>query len=164
MHLLYSCVSGHIKSSILLSFSTTTISGRLGSITWSVWSGYLHRRGFWLSPSLSLVQPYVGTIVPNTAGHTFQYCIRFSIYIGTDWVRLNFFSKNRMHRILELELELEQPITTVQCSNEITITIVIVWRRGCCGEMSIGCVLCAYVSNATRECGLIVSGCNKGGV
>jgi len=31
--------------------------------------------------------------------------IRFSIYIGTDWVRLNFISKNRMHRVLELELE-----------------------------------------------------------
>jgi len=31
--------------------------------------------------------------------------IRFSIYIGTDRVRLNFFSKNRMHRVLELELE-----------------------------------------------------------
>ena len=30
--------------------------------------------------------------------------IRFSIYIGTDWVRLTF-SKNRMHRVLELELE-----------------------------------------------------------
>ena len=31
--------------------------------------------------------------------------IRFSIYIGTDRVRLNFFSKNRMHRVLELQLE-----------------------------------------------------------
>jgi len=31
--------------------------------------------------------------------------IHLSIYIGTDWVRLNFFSKTRMHRVLELELE-----------------------------------------------------------
>ena len=31
--------------------------------------------------------------------------IRFIIYIGTDWVRLNLFSKNRMHRVLELEVE-----------------------------------------------------------
>jgi len=31
--------------------------------------------------------------------------IRFSIYIGTDRVRLNFFSKNRINSVLELELE-----------------------------------------------------------
>jgi len=31
--------------------------------------------------------------------------IRLSIYIGTDWVRLTVFSKNTMHRVLELELE-----------------------------------------------------------
>jgi len=30
---------------------------------------------------------------------------RFSIYIGTDQVRLNFFSKNRINRVVELELE-----------------------------------------------------------
>ena len=35
---------------------------------------------------------------------------------------------------------------------------------GCCGEMSIGCALCVCVSNATRECGLIVPGCSNGGV
>jgi len=31
--------------------------------------------------------------------------IRFSTYSGTDRVRLNFFSKNRINRVLELELE-----------------------------------------------------------
>jgi len=31
--------------------------------------------------------------------------IRYSIYSGTDRVRLNFFSKNRINRVLELELE-----------------------------------------------------------
>ena len=31
--------------------------------------------------------------------------IRFSIYIGTDRVRLNFLSKNRINKVLELELE-----------------------------------------------------------
>ena len=31
--------------------------------------------------------------------------IRFSNYIGTDSVRLSFFSKNRTHIVLELELE-----------------------------------------------------------
>ena len=31
--------------------------------------------------------------------------IRFSIYSGTDRVRLNLFSKNRINRVLELELE-----------------------------------------------------------
>ena len=35
--------------------------------------------------------------------NTINIC--FSIYIGTDWVRLTFFSKNRMHRVLELEVE-----------------------------------------------------------
>ena len=34
-----------------------------------------------------------------------------------------------MHRILELELELEKPITTVQCANEITITIINMGRK-----------------------------------
>ena len=31
--------------------------------------------------------------------------IHFSIYSGTDRVRLDFFSKNRINRVLELELE-----------------------------------------------------------
>jgi len=31
--------------------------------------------------------------------------IRFSIYSGTDQVRLNFFSKNRINRVHKLELE-----------------------------------------------------------
>jgi len=54
-----------------------------------------------------------------------------------------------------------QPLTCIY----FAYTSVIVWeRRGCCGEMSIGCALCVCVSNATRECGLIVSGCSKGGV
>jgi len=57
-----------------------------------------------------------------------RHCIRFSIYIGTDWVRLNFFSKNRMHKILELEL-LNKPITTAQFSNEITITVINMGRK-----------------------------------
>ena len=35
---------------------------------------------------------------------------------------------------------------------------------GCCGEMSTGCVLCVCMSSATRERGLIVSGCSKGGI
>ena len=33
-------------------------------------SGYIHPRGFSLSPSLTLVQPYVDTIIPNAADHT----------------------------------------------------------------------------------------------
>ena len=49
--------------------------------------------------------------------------IHFSIYSGTDRVRLHFFSKNRINRVLELELN--TPITTVECSIEITITITI---------------------------------------
>jgi len=49
--------------------------------------------------------------------------IRFSIYMGTDRVRLNFFSKNRINRVVELNLN--KPIATVQCSDEITITITI---------------------------------------
>ena len=48
---------------------------------------------------------------------------RHSTYSGTDRVRLNFFSKNRINRVLERELE--HTITTVECSNEITITITI---------------------------------------
>ena len=51
--------------------------------------------------------------------------IRFSIYSGTDRVRLNLFSKNRINRVLELELNLNTPTTTVECSKEITITITI---------------------------------------
>jgi len=31
--------------------------------------------------------------------------IRFSIYVGTDMSTIKRFSKNRMHRVLELELE-----------------------------------------------------------
>ena len=31
--------------------------------------------------------------------------ISYSIYSGTDRVRLNFFSQNRINRVLELELE-----------------------------------------------------------
>jgi len=31
--------------------------------------------------------------------------VRFSIYSGTDRVRLKLFSKNRINRVLELELE-----------------------------------------------------------
>jgi len=58
---------------------------------------------------------------PIEAGHIIN--IRFSIYTGTDQVRLNFFSKNRINRLLELELN--TPITTVECSKEITITITI---------------------------------------
>ena len=34
-----------------------------------------------------------------------------------------------MHRILELELELEQTNNDVQCSNEITITIINMGRK-----------------------------------
>jgi len=49
--------------------------------------------------------------------------IRHSIYSETDRVQLNFFSKNRINRVLELELE--HPTTTVECSKEITITITI---------------------------------------
>jgi len=49
--------------------------------------------------------------------------IRFSIYSGTDRVRLNFFSKNR---IGYSNLNFNTPITTVECSNEITITITII--------------------------------------
>jgi len=48
--------------------------------------------------------------------------IRFSIYTGTDWVRLNFFLKTE--RIEYYNLNLNKPITTVQCSNEITINII----------------------------------------
>jgi len=52
--------------------------------------------------------------------------IHYSVW--TDSVRLNvFFSKNRMHRILELELE--QTNSDVQCSNEITITITNMGRK-----------------------------------
>jgi len=71
--LLYSCVSGHCdiyQECRMLSFSTTTISGRLYLIQSRGPSGYLIPRGFWLSPSLSLVHPYVSTIVPDAAGHT----------------------------------------------------------------------------------------------
>jgi len=49
--------------------------------------------------------------------------IRFSIYSGTDRVRLNFFSKNRINRVLELELE--HANNDCRMSNEITITITI---------------------------------------
>ena len=49
--------------------------------------------------------------------------IRHNISSGTDRVRLNFFSKNRINRVLELELE--HPTMTVECSKEITITITI---------------------------------------
>jgi len=52
----------------------------------------------------------------------------------------------------------------VSVTNRKYITYVIVWKRGCRGEMSTGCAWCVCVSNATRECGLIVSGCSKGGV
>ena len=40
-------------------------------------------------------------------------------------------SKNRMHRILNLNLNLNKPITpyAVQCSNEITITIINMGRK-----------------------------------
>jgi len=41
--------------------------------------------------------------VPIEAGRIVN--IRFSIYSGTDQARLNFFSKNRINRVLELELE-----------------------------------------------------------
>jgi len=47
--------------------------------------------------------------------------IRFNIYSGTDRVRLNYSSKNRINR----HLNLNTPITTVECSNDITITITI---------------------------------------
>jgi len=40
---------------------------------------------------------------PIEAGHIIN--IRFSIYIATDRVRLSFFLKNRINRVLELELE-----------------------------------------------------------
>jgi len=50
--------------------------------------------------------------------------IRFSIYSGTDRVRLNFFSKNRINRVLELELE-HTDNSTVECSKEITIAITV---------------------------------------
>ena len=56
---------------------------------------------------------------PTEAGRIINIC--FSIYSGTDRVKLNFFCKNRINRALELELE----HTTVECSNEITITITI---------------------------------------
>ena len=56
-----------IKSAVLLS-STTTIS--VVCVQSRCPSGYFHPVGFWLSPSLSLVQPYVGTIISNAAGHT----------------------------------------------------------------------------------------------
>jgi len=49
--------------------------------------------------------------------------IRFSIYSGTDRVRLNFFSKNRINRVLELELE--HANNDCRMSSEITITITI---------------------------------------
>jgi len=49
-----------IKSAVLLS-STTTIS--VVCVQSRCPSGYLHPVGFWLSPSLSLVQLYVGTII-----------------------------------------------------------------------------------------------------
>jgi len=42
---------------------------------------------------------------PIEAGRVPVMMIRFSIYSGTDRVRLNFFSKNRTNRVLELELE-----------------------------------------------------------
>ena len=50
------------------------------------------------------------------------------------WNRLSMiklFSKNRMHRILKLELELEQtkPLCIVQCSNEITIAMINMGRK-----------------------------------
>ena len=41
--------------------------------------------------------------VPIEAGSIIN--IRFSIYSGTDRVRLIFFSKNRLNMVLELELE-----------------------------------------------------------
>ena len=55
--------------------------------------------------------------VPVEAGRIIN--IRFSIYSGTDRVQLNFFSKNIINRVLELELE--HTIMTVECCNEITI-------------------------------------------
>jgi len=45
--------------------------------------------------------------------------IRFYIYNVTDRVRLNVVLKIEVHRVAELELE--QPITTLKCSNVITI-------------------------------------------
>ena len=47
--------------------------------------------------------------------------IRYNIYSGTDRVRLNFFSKNRINRVLELELE-HTDNDCIECSKEITIT------------------------------------------
>jgi len=46
---------------------------------------------------------------------------RFYIYIFTDYVRLNVVLKIEVHKVVELELE--QPISTVTCSNEITIIL-----------------------------------------
>jgi len=42
-------------------------------------------------------------LTPTEAGRIIN--IGYSIYGGTDRVRLNFFSKNRINRVLELELE-----------------------------------------------------------
>ena len=44
-------------------------------------------------------------VAPIEAGRIINIRIRHIIYSGTDRVRLNFFSKNRINRVLELELE-----------------------------------------------------------
>ena len=59
---------------------------------------------------------------PAEAGRIIN--IRFGIYSGTDRVRFNFFSKNRINRVLELEYT-----KNVECSNEITITITITEKK-----------------------------------
>jgi len=53
-----------------------------------------------------------------------RYVVQLCITEQTEYDET--FVKNRMHRILKLELELEQTkrLYIVQCSNEITITII----------------------------------------
>ena len=82
-------------------------------------------------PQTALLRPanwWVGSTVisvssaPIEASHIIN--IRFSIYSGTDRVRLNFFFWKK--RIIGYSnVNFNSSITTVECSNEITITITI---------------------------------------